>query len=268
MPAVEAAELCETTTVVSGDREKAEAVAARTPTVESVLTYEEFQDGVGADAYDAVYISTPNARHLPFVEAAAANGKDVLCEKPMEATVERAEAVVEAVAEADCRLMVGYRMQTEPLVRRARALVRGGAIGGPAHVAGHMSQRLLDIFPDHDQWRLGPGLAGPGTSVTDLGIYPSNTARSVLDDRRRFTDGRFEVVAVDDRDRRLVLRGDLPQFPRFARGGRHRSTRRARAQKGSCRPVTGAGRVPILPDVRSDGTSETFEPRRRLANVD
>lgn len=182
IPAVEAADLCETTALVSGDREKAEAVADRTPTVDSVLTYEEFQDGIGTDAYDAVYISTPNARHLPFVDTAAAMGKDVLCEKPMEATVERAEAVVEAVAGADCRLMVGYRMQTEPLVRRARALVRDGVIGEPAHVAGHMSQRLLDIFPDHDQWRLDPDLAGPGTSVTDLGIYPINTARFVLDD--------------------------------------------------------------------------------------
>ncbi|MFC7046506.1 D-xylose 1-dehydrogenase Gfo6 [Halobacteriaceae archaeon GCM10025711] len=182
IPAVANAELCETTVAVSSDREKAAAVADGTETVEQSLTYEEFHDGAAADAYDAVYVSTPNALHLPYVETAASLGKHVLCEKPMEATVERAESMVEACDSGGVRLMVAYRMQTEPAVRRMRDLVAAGAVGDPVYVESHMTQRLFDVDPDPDQWRLDPELVGAGTSVTDLGIYAINTARFVLDD--------------------------------------------------------------------------------------
>jgi xylose dehydrogenase (NAD/NADP) len=180
MPAVEASEFCETTVVVSSSREKAESVAAETQTVEAALTYEEFEAGDATDAYDAVYVCTPNALHLPYAEAAADHGKAVLCEKPIEATRERAEALVEATA--DVPLMVAYRMQTDPQVRRMRELVAEGAIGDPVAVHGNMSQQMLDVVSaDTDQWRLDPDLVGYGATVMDLGIYPINTARFVLD---------------------------------------------------------------------------------------
>ncbi|MWG33474.1 D-xylose 1-dehydrogenase Gfo6 [Halomarina oriensis] len=181
MPAIESSTFCETTVVVSGSTEKAERVAADSDTVTDALTYDEFRDGTATDAYDAVYVVTPNALHLPYVEAAAEFGKAVLCEKPMEATVERAERVVEVSEAADIPLMVAYRMQTDPVIRRARELVTGGHIGTPVQVHGHMSQPLLDVIPNPDQWRLNPDLTGYGATVMDLGIYPLNTARFVLD---------------------------------------------------------------------------------------
>jgi xylose dehydrogenase (NAD/NADP) len=58
--------------------------------VDTAVTYDEFLDDVADDSYDAVYIATPNALHLPYAEHAAVNGKHVLCEKPMEATAGRA----------------------------------------------------------------------------------------------------------------------------------------------------------------------------------
>ncbi|MFC5973661.1 D-xylose 1-dehydrogenase Gfo6 [Halomarina salina] len=181
MPAIESSTFCETTVVVSGSHEKADRVAADTDTVTDALTYDEFLDGEARDAYDAVYVVTPNALHLPYVEAAAEYGKAVLCEKPIEASVERAERVVAAAESGDVPLMVAYRMQTDPAVRRARELVRDGEIGDPVQVHGHMSQRLMEVIPDPDQWRLDPDLTGYGATVMDLGIYPLNTARFVLD---------------------------------------------------------------------------------------
>jgi xylose dehydrogenase (NAD/NADP) len=180
IPATEDSDVCETTVVVSSDREKGEEVVAETA-AETALTYDEFHDGEATQLYDAVYVATPNATHLEFVESAADFDGAVLCEKPMEASVERARRMVEACEDADVSLMVAYRMQTEPAVRRARELVADGAIGDPVLVHGSMSQRLLEMIPDPDQWRLDPDLAGPGASVTDLGIYPLNTARFVLD---------------------------------------------------------------------------------------
>ncbi|MFB6106351.1 MAG: D-xylose 1-dehydrogenase Gfo6 [Halobacteriaceae archaeon] len=180
MPAIADSDRVEVTALVSGSTEKADRVAAEFG-VEHTLTYEQFHAGEAADAYDAVYVCTPNATHLEHVTAAAELGKDVLCEKPMEASVDRAERLVAAAEDAGVTLMVAYRMHTEPAVRRMRELVADGFVGDPLLVQGNFSQHILELVRDPDQWRLNPDFAGPGASVTDIGIYPLNTARYVLD---------------------------------------------------------------------------------------
>ncbi|MFB6173275.1 MAG: D-xylose 1-dehydrogenase Gfo6 [Halobacteriales archaeon] len=177
IPAVAESEYCETTVTVSSSREKAERVAEEAGAT-AAITYEAFHDGAAAGEYDAVYVCTPNALHLPYVETAAGLGKHVLCEKPMEATVERAEAIIDAVADSEARLMVAYRMHAEPLTRRLRELVQGGAIGEPVQVDGALCADVLHReLPDG--WRLDPELAGGG-ALYDLGIYPLNTSRFLL----------------------------------------------------------------------------------------
>lgn len=180
MPAVEESDFCETTVVVSRDQETAEEYAEDEGLVAGISA-EQFHDGVATDEYDAVYVCTPNATHLPYVESAAQHGKAVLCEKPMEASVERAQRMVEVAADAEITLMVAYRMQTEPAVRRLRDLIADGLLGKPRQIHGHMSQPLLEEIPNPEQWRLDPDLAGPGATVTDIGVYPLNTARFILE---------------------------------------------------------------------------------------
>lgn len=180
MPAIADSEFGETTVLVSSSTEKAEQVAEEND-VSRGITHDDFKDGEASEHYDAVYVCTPNAYHLEYVEAAAELDKGIICEKPMEASVERAERMVEACEHGGVPLMIAYRMQTEPAVRRARELVESGFVGEPMTVYGHNSQPLLEMIPDPNQWRLTPDLTGYGTSVMDLGIYSINTARYLLD---------------------------------------------------------------------------------------
>lgn len=179
LPAIGASELGEATLLVSSSTDKAERIAAEND-IGRGISYEQFHDGVATDAYDAVYVGTPNAHHLEYVETAAEHGKDVLCEKPMESTVERAKRMVDACETAGTELMIGYRMHTDPAVQRARELIEDGFLGEPVSVHGNNSQPLLDMIPDPDQWRLDPDQTGYGTSVMDLGIYSINTTRFLL----------------------------------------------------------------------------------------
>ncbi|WP_257297765.1 D-xylose 1-dehydrogenase Gfo6 [Haloarchaeobius sp. FL176] len=181
LPALADLENCAATVGVSGSSAKREQVVADWPSVEHGLSYDEFAAGEAVGAYDAVYVCTPNALHLPHVETAAEFGKAVLCEKPMEASVERAERLVAACQAEDVPLMVGYRMQTDRAARAVRRLVREGVVGDPVTVHAHMSQPIAEMFDDPSHWRLDPDLAGAGASVTDLGVYPINTSRFVLD---------------------------------------------------------------------------------------
>ena len=166
-------------TVVTDIDPDAVASAAADRDVHGV-TPETFRNGDAADEYDAVYVATPNATHLEYVAAAADQGKAVLCEKPLEATVDRARRLVAACDDAGVPLMVGYRMQTDPAARRLRDLVDAGVAGDVIHVHATMSQTMLgELGGDHDQWRLDPELSG-GCAVMDIGIYPLNTIRFAL----------------------------------------------------------------------------------------
>jgi len=201
IPAVRKSEYCETTVVADISEETVSEVAATVDEVEHGLTAEEFTDGVAADAYDAVYVCTPNGTHLDYVSASAELGKPVLCEKPMEASVERARELTHVCTDYDVPLMIAYRMQTEPLVRRAKELVADGVIGDVVQIHSDMSATLLDIIPDPDQWRLDPELSG-GCALIDLGIYPLNTIRFVLDETPESVYGttRNSHEAFDDVD--------------------------------------------------------------------
>ena len=195
LPAVEASDRGEVSVLVSGSAEKARRVADEHG-VDRGISYDEFHDGAASDAYDAVYIGTPNATHLEYAETAADLGKGVLCEKPLEATVERAERLIETCEAADVPLMVAYRMQTDPSVRRARELIADGFVGEPVSVHGHNTSTLLEMIPDPDQWRLDPELSGYGTSVMDIGIYSINTARFLL--RREPVSVRAEMASIHE----------------------------------------------------------------------
>jgi xylose dehydrogenase (NAD/NADP) len=178
LPAIRNTEFCETTVLVSGSPEKAGTLADEFD-VDRTFDYAAFEDGEAADAYDAVYVSTPPAYHDDYAEAAARLGKHVLCEKPLAADVDAAERMVRACEDAGVVLMTAYRLRTEPAVRRTREAVRDGVIGDPVQVHGGFSTRLLENV-GRDTWRLDPAVAGGGALI-DLGIYPLNTSRFLLD---------------------------------------------------------------------------------------
>jgi predicted dehydrogenase len=78
---------------------------------------------------DAVLILTPTNAHLEIAEAAFAAGKHVLCEKPLETTVERAERLVAAARRADRRLAVMLQLRFRDASRRLKQLLEAGALG-------------------------------------------------------------------------------------------------------------------------------------------
>jgi predicted dehydrogenase len=78
---------------------------------------------------DAVMILTPTNSHLEIAEAAFAAGKHVLCEKPLETTVERAERLVAHARRADRRLAVMLQLRFRAASRRLKVLLESNALG-------------------------------------------------------------------------------------------------------------------------------------------
>ncbi|SHG84276.1 Gfo/Idh/MocA family protein [Halobaculum gomorrense] len=179
IPAMARGDYAAPTVVVSGDAEKRARLVDEFGV--TAIDYDEYEAGAATDEYDAVYVATPNRLHLPHVETAADHGKHAICEKPLEATVERAERLVAACDDAGVRLMTAYRMQTDPVIRRLREFVAGGGIGDLQRAVGDFTFPVLGGDAGPDQWRLDGRLAGGG-ALYDVGVYPLNTARFLAGD--------------------------------------------------------------------------------------
>lgn len=78
---------------------------------------------------DAAVIGTPNRLHVPIALEWIAACKPVLVEKPVADTTEEGHRLAEASAKADVPVLVGHHRRHNPIVRRARELVRSGVLG-------------------------------------------------------------------------------------------------------------------------------------------
>lgn len=78
---------------------------------------------------DAVLIATSTDTHSDLIEAATAAGKAVLCEKPVDLSLERARACQTAVAQFDQPVMIGLNRRFDPSFRAFQSAVEAGDIG-------------------------------------------------------------------------------------------------------------------------------------------
>jgi predicted dehydrogenase len=78
---------------------------------------------------DAVAIATPVATHFKLAREALLHGKDVLLEKPMVASVEQAEELLELAEKRGLIIMVDHTFVYTGAVRKLKELLLHGALG-------------------------------------------------------------------------------------------------------------------------------------------
>src|SRR5437764_9104521 len=88
-----------------------------------------YEDVLGDNSIDAVVLATPHTRHRAQVEAAAAAGKHVFCEKPFALTTEDAKAAITACRSAGAALGVGHNRRLWPSIVKLKAVVSSKAFG-------------------------------------------------------------------------------------------------------------------------------------------
>lgn len=124
---------------------------------------------------DVVYVATPHSAHLAAARLCLEAGKHVLVEKAFTLNSGEAEELVGLARERGLFLMEAMWMYCNPVVRRLKELVDGGAVGEVRTV--HADFGLAGPFaPDH---RLRDPALGGG-ALLDLGVYPVSFAHLLL----------------------------------------------------------------------------------------
>ena len=124
---------------------------------------------------DAVYITTPNALHMPQTIQMAEAGKHVICEKPMAVNAKDAKKMIDACASNGVKLLIGYRMHFEPITLDIVRMRAKGDFGKALFFQGLSGF----IIGDPKQWRLNKELAGGG-AMMDIGVYSINGSRYMI----------------------------------------------------------------------------------------
>ncbi|MCG6904802.1 MAG: inositol 2-dehydrogenase [Rhodobacter sp.] len=82
-------------------------------------------------AIDAVLIATSTDTHSDLIERATAAGKSVLCEKPVDLSLARAQACQKVVAANGKPVMIGFNRRFDPSFSALKAALDAGEIGKP-----------------------------------------------------------------------------------------------------------------------------------------
>jgi predicted dehydrogenase len=147
---------------------------------------------------DLVDIAVPESMHMEIALAAAANGKHILCEKPMALTYAQTVRMYEAAKAAGVKHMVDFNYRALPAIRLARQLISEGKIG---RIVGFKAQYMQDWGLSDETpflWRMDEAMAGRGPAeagchIVDLARYLVGEAEQVAAARniihRERTDG-------------------------------------------------------------------------------
>jgi predicted dehydrogenase len=158
--------------VAARDPRRAAAFAAAHGIEHVAHDYEEL---IGRDDLDLIYIALPPTHHASWSIAALSAGKHVLCEKPFAMSAKETAAVLSAARAFDRRVVEATHYRYHPMIARAKQLIAPGAIGAVKsfHAAFHVPVRT-----DEGEFRRDP-TAGGG-AFRDLGFYPLHLARTLL----------------------------------------------------------------------------------------
>ena len=118
LPGVQLQAICDPSAEAASDL--AQSLGAKVSTMEAVLADKQI---------DAIAVCSPTTTHSDLITRAAAAGKHIFCEKPVDLSVPRAQACAEAVKAAGVACMIGFQRRFDPTFNEASRRLAAGDIG-------------------------------------------------------------------------------------------------------------------------------------------
>ena len=185
--------------VLSRRKETGEAFAARSGAERVFTSLNEACAAYEEGAFDAVYIASPNALHIPQSEYFLGHGINVLCEKPAAADEISLEAAIAAAERSGAVFAEAMRPAHDPAIARIRsALGEIGPIRSARFEFTQYSSRY-DRFLAGERVNTFDRTLG-NAALLDLGVYAISCALMIFGEpqgeivsRSAFLDCGFEA---------------------------------------------------------------------------
>lgn len=162
----------------------ADPVAEAAQNLASSLNCEASTDADAAverDDVDAVIIGTPTDTHVDFMLQGAEAGKAVLCEKPVDLDIKKAEMAADKVERLKGKVMIGFNRRFDPSAQELKRQILAGKIGDVRQV----------IITSRDPAPPLPAyIKTSGGVFRDMAIHDFDMARFFLDEEP------VEVMAI------------------------------------------------------------------------
>ncbi len=163
--------------------EKAKAFSEKYGGIPWYTDYEEMFDK--QEDIQAVCVCTPSGLHAPVAIAAAQAGKHILCEKPLDITLQKIDEMIKVAEEYGVKLAGVFQNRTRPSSKKVREAVRTGKLG--KLVLGDCYQKYFrshEYYASGDwraTWELdgGGALMNQGVHGIDLLLWIMGNAKRV-----------------------------------------------------------------------------------------
>ena len=143
-----------------------------------------YEDVYARDDVDIVNVCTPSGAHAEIAVDAAAAGKHVVVEKPLEVTLERCDRIIEAIDANRVTLAVIFPSRWSEVIGRVKSAVEAGRFGrltlGDAHIKWWRTQE----YYDSGGWRGTRQLDGGG-ALMNQGIHTVDVLQWLMGPVRR-----------------------------------------------------------------------------------
>jgi myo-inositol 2-dehydrogenase/D-chiro-inositol 1-dehydrogenase len=169
---------------------------------EAVHATTDYRDIIASADVDAVVVASSTDTHIPIIEAAAAAGKHIFCEKPIDHDPARIRAALQAVKQAGVRFQVGFNRRFDPDFRELIEHVHAGRVGVPHLV------RITSRDPEPPTIEY---VKRSGGMFMDMSIHDLDMARAVVSEEivEVYAAGSClvdpAIAAVGDIDTAIIL---------------------------------------------------------------
>ena len=176
--------------------------AAEFATKYNCRAFDSLDAMLGDPEIDAISICAPSGAHLDPALAAAAAGKHVVVEKPLEVTTERCDQIIDACDKAGVRLAVTFQSRFHQSSQLMKQAVEDGRFGkitmGDAYVKWYRSQEYYDSGAWRGTWELdgGGALMNQAIHSVDLLLWLMGPVAEISAMTSTMTHQRIEVEDI------------------------------------------------------------------------
>lgn len=134
--------------------------------------YADFAELLKDDEVQVVNIATPSGMHAEMGIQAAAAGKHLIVEKPVDILPERIDALIAAGRRHRVKIGAIFQSRLDPLNRRIRQAIQEGRLGKIIGVHGHLPWYRLQSYYEgkHGSWK-GTWKMDGGGSLMNQGVH-------------------------------------------------------------------------------------------------